>query len=492
MMALHATTTITMDETAALEITAVRAVETADGAHTLWSDADRAWASRAAAETVGESAAPATFIARRARLALERLSERAKGFSRAVLAWRWRPWVAVAIAAGAFIAGFAIDRIGDAQRIDILAPPVLALLAWNLAVYAVLAAGLVVRYGEAASMGPLRRAVAWLGGRVRAVRGTLREGADPLRNALATFASDWTALAAPLYAARAARILHLAAAAMAAGVIVGLYARGIAFEYRATWESTFLGPATVRSIVAVAYLPGALLAGVPIPDATHFAKIHAPASENAAFWLHLMAATLAVVVIAPRLLLAIGAGIQERLRATRIPVVLADPYFQRMLRGFHGGRAHAEVLPYSFSVPADAVITLEAILTRSLGGNVALTIASPVPYGDEEATAVRASDTDPVVALFNMTATPEREAHGAFLASIARSAPARQLLVIVDESAFRARSDDPARLDERRRLWRDFCTEQRLTPVFVNLAAPDLAAAEAALDAAFADTSRRA
>jgi hypothetical protein len=245
-------------------------------------------------------------------------------------------------------------------------------------------------------------------------------------------------------------------------------------------------------IVALAYFPGALVAGVAVPDATHFTAIHAPASENAAFWLHLMAATLAMVVIAPRLLLAIGTGIQERLRATRIPLVLADPYFQRMLRGFHGGRARAEILPYSFSVPAGAVTTLEAILARSLGGNVALTIAPPGQYGDEEATTVRASDTDPVVALFNMTATPEREAHGAFLASIARSAPARQLLVIVDESAFRARSDDPARLDERRRLWRDFCTEQRLTPVFVNLAAPDLAAAEAALDAAFADTSRRA
>jgi hypothetical protein len=115
-----------------------------------------------------------------------------------------------------------------------------------------------------------------------------------------------------------------------------------------------------------------------------------------------------------------------------------------------------------------------------------------VQYGDEEATTVRASDTDPVVALFNMTATPEREAHGVFLASIARSAPARHLMVIVDESAFRARLEDAERLDHRRRLWRDFCMGQRLTPVFVNLAAPDLVAAEAALDAAFADTSRGA
>ena len=35
-------------------IVAVRALETADSSHTLWSDADRAWASRAAAEAVGD------------------------------------------------------------------------------------------------------------------------------------------------------------------------------------------------------------------------------------------------------------------------------------------------------------------------------------------------------------------------------------------------------------------------------------------------------
>ena len=76
---------------------------------------------------------------------------------------------------------------------------------------------------------------------------------------MAALARDWTALAAPLYAARAARILHLAAAALALGVVVGLYVRGIAFEYRATWESTFLDAPTVRTLLAFAYAPGAWL-----------------------------------------------------------------------------------------------------------------------------------------------------------------------------------------------------------------------------------------
>ena len=75
---------------------------------------------------------------------------------------------------------------------------------------------------------------------------------------MAALTADWARVAAPLYAARAARILHLAAAALALGVIAGLYVRGLAFEYRATWESTFLDPAQVRALLAAALAPGAL------------------------------------------------------------------------------------------------------------------------------------------------------------------------------------------------------------------------------------------
>jgi len=66
-----------MNEKNALEVTAVRAIETSDRGRTLWSDADRAWASRAAAEVVGEGASVDAFVARRAKLALEIASLRA-------------------------------------------------------------------------------------------------------------------------------------------------------------------------------------------------------------------------------------------------------------------------------------------------------------------------------------------------------------------------------------------------------------------------------
>lgn len=98
-----------MDETSALAVTAVRAVETADRAGAAWTDDDRAWASRAAAEVVGADAPPADFVARRARLALERMATRGHPVARLAGAWRWRPWVGGALAVAAFVAGAASD-----------------------------------------------------------------------------------------------------------------------------------------------------------------------------------------------------------------------------------------------------------------------------------------------------------------------------------------------------------------------------------------------
>ena len=58
---------------------------------------------------------------------------------------------------------------------------------------------------------------------------------------------------------------------------------------------------------------------------------------------------------------------------------------------------------------------------------------------------------------------------------------------LVDEAAFRARADgQAARVEARRASWRDALSAARVTPVFVDLSAPDLAEAERALDAVLA------
>ena len=289
-----------MDELSALDIVAMRAVETCDATRTLWSDDDRAWASRAAAEVVGEGAAAEAFLARRASLVVERLGGRHPTLARTLRALRWRPWVGAVLVASAFVLGLFVDQVDVSQSVNILAPPVLGLIVWNAVVYLVILGGYVVRYGDDAGPGPLRRALA------RVAAGLSRpRRAGALREALLAIVSDWAMRSGSLYAVRAGRILHLSAAALAAGVVAGLYLRGIAFEYRATWQSTFLDPSTVRTLVAIAYAPGSYVTGIAVPTTQEVAAIRAPLSENAARWLHLMAATMGALVIVPRLFLAL-------------------------------------------------------------------------------------------------------------------------------------------------------------------------------------------
>lgn len=477
-----------MNEQDALAVTAVRAIETADRDRTLWSDADRSWASRAAAEVVGERAAPDTFVARRARLALERLSERYPPLRKAVAVLHWRRWIGVAIIAFAFLAGIAIDRIGDGRQINLLAPPVIGLLAWNLFAYALLLASPLLRAVGAHdfSAGPMRRAIARIAGGID--RLPRREAKGPLGAAITKFVGDWSKRSAPLYNARAARLLHWGAAALACGVVAGLYLRGLAFEYRITWESTFLDAAAVHRILALALAPGALVTGIPIPTVDELNAMRsgaAAASANAANALHLLAATVAVVVVVPRLLLGFMAWIIERHRRARIDVELADAYHQRVLRGFHGGPVRIKVVPYSYRVPSAALTGVQSIIRRAFGGSASLVVATPVEYGGEDALTPAAlpDGAGPTIALFNLAATPEREAHGAFVERLREAARSQPVLVLVDESSFAGRSEvDAARLEERRKLWRASFAERGVEPVFANLTDPDLASVEAALE----------
>ncbi len=478
-----------LDEGGALDVVAVRALESTERTRTLWTDADRAWASRAAAEVVGERGTPQAFLAHRAQLALGRAGERFKALPRAVRSLRWRPWVGTLIVLAAFVAGVAIDRIGGAQRINVLAPPVLAVLVWNVVVYGLLLVGFVVRYGDAQPSGLLRRAVAAVAG------GLMKpQGGGELGAVMARFAGDWTRISAPLYGARAARLLHLGAAALAAGLLAGLYLRGIALEYRASWESTFLDAVNVRRLLAIAFAPGAALTGIPVPSAAEVEAIRAPASENAARWLHLMAATVVLVVIVPRLLLALSAWMVERYRSTHLALALDEPYFQRLLRGFRGGRARVQVIPYSYAVSPAATAGIEQLVARAFGGGAAVTIAPPVGYGDEGAPAAAASAeaAGTVIALFNATATPEREPQGAFLDRLAAQlGPAGTLVALIDDGPFRTHWDDePARLESRRASWRALCDERRVPCAFADLAAADIAGAAAELERALEDAVR--
>ena len=138
----------TVREADALAVTVVRAIETQDRSAAHWSDADRAWVSQAAAAEVGESAPPARVVAARARLALTRLQERFPNLQQGLNALSWRPWLGTVLVLLAFATGLLADHMGGSQRINVLAPPVLLLLVWNLLVYLMLLLGPLLRLGR--------------------------------------------------------------------------------------------------------------------------------------------------------------------------------------------------------------------------------------------------------------------------------------------------------------------------------------------------------
>jgi hypothetical protein len=304
----------------------------------------------------------------------------------------------------------------------------------------------------------------------------------PIVAAFRRFAMEWPALAMPIWQRRVARLLHFGAAMLALGAIAGLYVRGIALEYRAGWQSTFLDAQTVARLLHVVLAPGAWLTGIPVPDAAHVATIGSDsAGENAAPWIHLYAATLLAIVIVPRLLLAGIAWFGERRLERRFPLPLAHAYFQRLLHVWHEGAAQVVVLPYSFNASPAVREGLGRILARVFDAGVDVRWSASTPYGSDAPPDVAALPGASIVALFNLTATPEAENHGAFVATLAREAGPRPI-AIVDTTDFVDRmSADPRRIAERESAWRQMLEAHGVEPLFVRLAEPDLREAGAAL-----------
>ena len=472
-----------MNERAARDVVLVRAIEAADGGREIWSDADRLWASRTAAENVGASATVDAYLGERASLSLRRLATRYPKL--AALARVPIPWgLAAPLAAfGAFALGVAGAGIGSEQRINLLAPPVLGLFVWNVGVYALLLALTVLPAGERSDRdGPLRRVVMrWLGSAAQKARKIASP--PPLADAVGRFASEWPAIALPLWRQRATGLLHGCATALAAGVIGGLYLRGIALEYRASWQSTFLDADDVARLLHVVLTPGAWLTGIAIPGAEHLQTIGAgSAGENAARWIHLYAATLLSVVVVPRLVLAAVAGFRAMRLARRLPLALEAPYFRRLLHAWREGTARVVAVPYSYEVPSANAEGLARLMTRVFQSAVDIEWMPAVAYGTDELPDLPAASAG-VLAVFNLGATPERENHRAFVGALAAKLACRApLFALVDTSAFVDRfHDDPRRIAEREAAWRETLAAQDVEPIFVRLARPDLAEASAAL-----------
>jgi hypothetical protein len=450
----------------------VKAVEEADREGSLLPGADRVAAARAARREYPGASAMEVLLRARAERILPRILDRNPAVAWLVSILREPRWIAAGFIVVSLASGFALSALDGTNMINILGFPLLGVVLWNLAVYALLLA----RPSFSGS---------WLSPVVMRLADRAARRAHPrvLSDALAQFVREWFQAAAVLYRLRIARMLHLAALAFAAGLIGGLYLRGLVLEYRAIWTSTFLDAVQVRAVLSVVYGPASLLTGLPIPEAAELEAIGLR-GENAARWIHLMAATAMLFVALPRGVLALAAqmAMVRRGRALETPASLPG-YFRDAFAGVNGlGRATVRVLPYAYEPSPPAAARLRERLPGLLGGELAIELEPSTPYGEEDALLAQmevAGGAELLVLLFSLAATPEDENHGALIAG-ARDLAARyggnvELVVLVDEAPYAARlagaGGAAERLVERREVWQSFARSRGVEARLVDLGA---------------------
>ncbi|MGB5101924.1 MAG: DUF2868 domain-containing protein, partial [Steroidobacteraceae bacterium] len=241
-------------------------------------------------------------------------------------------WLMLAVVVAAFASGLGLAALDGSRRINILALPILGVVAWNLLVYAVLAWRLLRRrkHGDASQD---RQGASWLGDWLgRRLRRFIERSAGfapPISDALVRFATDLGHATVPLFLGVVRRSMHLAAASVALGMAAGFYLRGIVLRFEAGWESTFLGPSQALAAIKVLYAPVSGWAGSVLPQSTEAVEAlrwtAAGGGGDAAPWIHLIALSLVVYVILPRLALAAAASfdVLRLRRSVALPASLA-------------------------------------------------------------------------------------------------------------------------------------------------------------------------
>jgi len=475
-----------MNEAAAREVVLVQAFETTHPAPPSWDDDDRAWATKVALQEGASDDDPERFVARRAHHALRRLGPREPAAASWLTRRLWRDrWIAWAVVAGLII-GIAADAIGASQQINLLAPPLWGVLAWNAVVYALLlgsgAMQLVLRRTRRGSLVRLTERVLRLGRSLPGL-GSVGASAGGSAKALQGFASLWLRLSGPLSATRAAAVLHAAAAALGLGLIAGLYLRGLVLDYRAAWESTFLSAVNAHAILATVLAPASAISGIALADVDAFAAMRgahgvAPGAAPAAPWIHLFALTLGLVVVLPRTVLALFGVVRAHWLARHLALPLDSTYFQVLTQARKGELASVFVTPYASEPGAGVAPLLRTIVNRVLGDTAQISTANTLVFGAEDDPTefvMPPEGTTLVIALFDLAATPEAESQGRYAQTLARSAPT---VLMIDEAAFARRfKGDATRLAQRRDAWRVLAVALGTTPVFINSDAPDEAAA---------------
>ena len=327
---------MSMDEPAARRVMLAQAIECADTDGKLLSSGDRDQIDRQAREAAalggeedGAPVAPEHFLEVRAQHVIAAVAGRNPGLASLQEPPAWQRWVGVGTPVLALFLGVLTDIIANPHRVDLVSLPLLGIVAWNVVVYLVLVGGLF--------MAPRAGHRSWLSGLGRWTDGERvgrQRGGNLRANVSTQFHLRWYRATQALHLQRVTRVLHLAAAAWAIGIALSLLARGLVVEYRVGWESTFLDAPQVHAILSFLRLPALLLfpfQPFTVPEVAALRFSEGGGAAGGARWVYMYVALLLVVVVAPRVVLAVVAYARERLLSRRIQIDLGEPYYQRLL-----------------------------------------------------------------------------------------------------------------------------------------------------------------
>lgn len=369
-------------------------------------------------------------------------------------AWALLGWTA------SCVIGYVFTDLGQTREFNLLALPLVGLLAWNAIVIIIsLIAEVFPASAKSDHGGWLAQVLA---------HGISRPGAvpqqpeNPVGNEVrARFEKLAWPIAWRRLNMRLRMWFHVAAAMMAIGGVVALYARGWSHEYLAVWESTVLGKDQAHAFFEALFKPASAALHIPMPleqlPSMHRIAGNATQPAPALPWIHLYAGTLLVLVVAPRLLLA-GIGALRCCTAVTASAraIPWGSYVRGLLRAVEGGDERVQVLVHAIEPTPEHCEVWDRGVRKRFGG-----MARPeyqcIPAGDEDEFAAAWEPVSAnVMMLFNMATTPEAEVQRRLVSDVRQRLLTKhaepELIVLLDGTSLTGRW--PAdKVAGREQLW---------------------------------------
>jgi hypothetical protein len=341
-----------MDETSARKVLLVQALETGLQNNLIWAEEDAAWASRLALTDKSSKDKFEKFLIRRTEYAIKKIEAREPTINKwlSIRLWysNWLLWI---LPIGLLL-GLIGNSIGSSQYINLINPPILIVVLWNLFTYILLLLHFFRSF--------LKRTNVQLGWKVKLVQfikhKTNFDSRDLSENNIIqivkTFERLWFESSASLSFYRVATFLHALAATFATGLIIGLYLRGLVFDYRVAWESTFLSANNVHNVLSTVLYPATLLSGISLPDVEALDAIRIvhgglDSGISAAPWIHLYSITLLLFIVLPRTALMLWNLMRSYWLAKYFTLPVDNEYFARLKRQ-HNGDTPPDSIALSF------------------------------------------------------------------------------------------------------------------------------------------------